>query len=171
VTRAFSRAFNDEHEKHYSLDSGVVIDSDIETKVSTIADAYHAAAEAGIEITSGTRTAAKQANAMYAKFQLGGDSEVALYVNATAAQEIYSVYSSGIAAGNSQAATVEAMATVINTQISAGTYISKHLKAGAVDVRSSNMSAQQKDHFRTAAESTATSVVLETNPPHWHLQF
>ncbi len=43
------------------------------------------AAEAGIEITSGTRTAAKQANAMYAKFQLGGDSEVALYVNATAA--------------------------------------------------------------------------------------
>lgn len=61
------------------------------------------------------------------------------------------------------------MKAVIDTQISKMAYISKHLKTGAIDVRSKNMTAAEKGHFKTAATGIAFKIILETTPPHFYL--
>lgn len=61
------------------------------------------------------------------------------------------------------------MKAVIDTQISKMIYISKHLKTGAVDVRSKNMTVAEKAHFKSAATGIAIKIILETTPPHFHL--
>lgn len=172
-TAAFQWAFNHGTAavKRYSVAAGVALTSDIEGSLSTIADAYYAATSSEIVVTSGTRTAESQAGAMYDKFQAGGEGEVNLYRDTDSAQEIYDVYKAAIDAGSDRATGVSQMTAKIQSQIDAGTFISKHLKSGAVDVRSRDMTDDQKKAFRTAAEATASSVLLETSPPHWHLQF
>ncbi len=59
----------------------------------------------------------------------------------------------------------------INEQIKKGKYISKHLKKGAVDVRSRDMTESDKTFFKKAAAGIALIVILEATPPHFHLQF
>lgn len=61
--------------------------------------------------------------------------------------------------------------TEIDGQIENGIYISMHLKKGAIDVRSRDMSIAQKEHFKAAAKEVAVAVILETTPPRFHLQF
>lgn len=46
----------------------------------------------------------------------------------------------------------------------------KNLKKGAVDVRSRDMTSSEKEAFKKAAKDVADSVILETIPPHFHLQ-
>ncbi|MGH2532328.1 MAG: hypothetical protein ACRDJW_08460 [Thermomicrobiales bacterium] len=156
--------------KHYTLQSGVTLSAAVEKKVAEIADDYYADRKKDIVVTSGTRTASSQASAMYTKLE-AGDDIVKLYKNKTAVKEIKKAYDDGKAAKKSRTEIVDAMTAVIETQIKAGTYISKHLRAGAVDVRSKDMTADDKKAFRKAAKGKATKVILETKPPHWHLQF
>ncbi len=63
------------------------------------------------------------------------------------------------------------MTNVIKAQMKKGKYISKHLNVGAVDVRSRDMSAKEKEAFKKSAKKHAKTVILEITPPHWHLQF
>lgn len=156
--------------KHYTLQSGVTLSAAVEKKVAEIADDYYADRKKDIVVTSGTRTASSQAGAMYTKLE-AGDDIVKLYVNKTAVKEIKKAYDDGKAAKKARADIVDDMTKVIEKQIKAGTYISKHLRVGAVDVRSKDMSADEKKAFRKAAKGKATKIILETKPPHWHLQF
>jgi hypothetical protein len=63
------------------------------------------------------------------------------------------------------------MEQVIAQQVANGQYISKHLISGAVDIRSKNMSPQDKKIFNAVAKTIAKTVKLETVNPHFHLQF
>lgn len=154
----------------YSLATGVTLPNDILSKVAQIATAYHTATQKTITVTSGTRSASSQARAMYDKLVLGDDI-VSLYANRTAVTAIKEAYDDGKTANKTESQIIADMTAVIEAQIESGVYISKHLVSGAVDVRSSDMSSTEKDAFRTAATGIATSVALETTPPHWHLQF
>ena len=58
----------------------------------------------------------------------------------------------------------------IDKQIGKGVYLSKHLKKGAVDVRIRDMTSSEKEAFKKAVKDVADSVILETIPPHFHLQ-
>ena len=157
-------------EKRYTAASGVVLPADIEEKFAKIADAYYAATSSDLYITSGTRTASSQASAMHTK--LAGGSTLSEYKNQTAAQAIKKAYDDGVAGKKGEDAIIADMTAVIQSQIDEGTYISKHLIAGAVDVRSKTMNDDQKQAFRDAVATVeGVSVLLETTPPHWHLQF
>jgi len=155
--------------EHYSLKSGVTLDAEIEKKVKKIADKYFNLTKKDIVITSGTRSSSSQASAMYGKTS-GGDKLV-VYKDQTSAKEILNAYDAGVKAKKSKAEIIADIKDEIDEQIKNGNYISKHLKKGAVDVRSRNMSESDKTNFKKAAAGVASTVILETTPPHFHLQF
>lgn len=155
--------------EHYTLKSGVSLDATIEAKVKKIADAYHKLTKKDIVVTSGTRTSSSQASAMYGKTS-GGD-KLTVYKDQTSAKSILNAYDAGVKAGKSKTEITADIKDEIDDQIKNGKYISKHLKKGAVDIRSRDMTAAEKTHFKTAAAGIATTVILETTPPHFHLQF
>lgn len=152
---------------HYTTKNGVVLAPAVAAAIGRVADEYFAATGKKLHITSGTRTPAEQASAMYEKLAEGGNFDD--YENQVAAGEIAAEYD----ATQPKASVVAAMTAVIDTQIANGVYISKHLLAGAVDVRITDMTADQKDAFKeaVAAEGSFRSPPLEEKkPPHWHLQ-
>ena len=155
--------------ENYSLKKGVSLTATIKLKVKKIADKYHTATTKTIVVTSGTRTSLSQATAMYGK--LAGGDQLTVYKNQTAAKEIKKAYQDGVKAKKSKADIIDDMKAVIDGQIKKRVYISKHLKSGAVDIRSKDMTFKEKDEFKKAAKGTAVSVILETTPPHFHLQF
>ncbi len=153
--------------EHYTLKAGVVLSITIKAKVKKIADKYYALTKKDIVVTSGARSSQSQASAMYGK--LSGGDQLTVYSNQTAAKEIKKSYTDAVAAKKSKADTIAAMKAVIDTQISKMIYISKHLKTGAVDVRSKNMTVAEKAHLKSAATGIAIKIILETTPPHFHL--
>lgn len=154
--------------EHYRLKAGVILSFDIKRKVKTIADKYYALTNKDIVVTSGTRTSQSQAEAMYAK--LAGGDKLTVYKNQSAAKEIKKAYDDGQVSKKSKAQIIKDIKTVIDKQISRNVYISKHLKKGAVDIRSRDMSASEKTNFKKSAKGIASIIILETVPPHFHLQ-
>jgi len=121
-----------------------------------------------LHVTSGTRTPDQQARAMYDKIRLG-QRLTRLYRDYDAASEIQTAYRRNRRQG--RAATVRAMAAVIRTQMGRGCYISRHLYASAVDVRSRNLSRRNRRVFRSVVQSVGGVQLLEEGtPPHFHLQ-
>lgn len=155
--------------ENYTLKPGVTLSSEIEAKVKQISDRYNALTGRTVVVTSGTRTARSQASAMYGK--LAGGDDLSIYKNQTAAQEIRQAYDDGVVAGRTQDEVIEGMEKVIEAQISQQVYISMHLRQGAVDIRSRDMSNTEKEKFIQAATGIASSIILESTPPHFHLQF
>ncbi len=139
-------------------------------RVTAIDDAYARRAGKHLTVTSGTRDATRQAKAMYKMLHLGGDP-VRLYRNKEAAREVKQAYEAGRAAGKSPDDVVTSMYNVLQAQIARGVYISAHLRAGAVDIRSRDMSAADRKAFLSATSEVGGIRLLEENtPPHFHLQ-
>jgi hypothetical protein len=139
-------------------------------KVDAIDAAYARRTGKHVTVTSGTRDAVRQAKAMYKMLRLGGDP-MRLYRNKEAAREIKAAYDRARAAGKAQDDVVGAMYSVLQGQIARGVYISAHLRAGAVDIRSRDMSPSDKRAFAAAvAEAKSVSLLEESTPPHFHLQ-
>lgn len=154
---------------NYFIKAGVSLTSDVKTKVGTIADVYHKATSKKFTVTSGTRSAQSQASAMYTK--LAGGDALTIYKDQVSAKAIKAAYDTAVAGKKTKVETIAAIKKVIADQITKKVYISKHLKSGAVDVRSTDMTKTDKAAFKKAANVTATTVILETTPPHWHVQF
>lgn len=155
--------------EHYKLKAGVSLDVEIEKKVKMIADRYYQLTNKDIVVTSGTRESSSQASAMYGKAS-GGD-KLTLYKDQASAKKILNAYDAGIKDKKSRAEIIADIKDEIDEQIKKGKYISKHLKKGAVDVRSRDMTESDKTNFKKAAAGIATTVILESTPPHFHLQF
>lgn len=155
--------------KHYVLKSGVKLDSSIEAKVGKIADKYYKAVTKDLTVTSGTRDGASQAVAMFGKMK-GGD-KLAIYKDKKSAKAILDIYEAGVKAKDTDAKIKKAITAVIVAQIKKKIYISKHLRKGAVDIRSKDMNAKEKKAFPDAAKGISKKTILEKTPPHWHLQF
>lgn len=154
--------------EHYSLLDNVILSPEIRAKVKRLADRFHAATQKDILITSGFRTSQSQAVAMYDKLAAGDD--FAVYKNQAAAQTIRRCYTQGLKASKSRDAIITEIKAEIDQQISENVYISQHLRYGAVDIRSRDMSDDEKQIFIAIAEQVAESVILETTPPHFHVQ-
>jgi hypothetical protein len=154
--------------RHYTLEPGVVVGPEMEAVLARIADAFHRRTGRGIVITSGTRTSREQAAAMFDKLRLG-QRLTGLYQDFDAAAEIQSAYRANQRRG--RAACVAAMARVIEAQVRRGRYISRHLRASAVDVRSRDMSRRERRIFEeVVATFREVSLLTEGRPPHFHLQ-
>jgi hypothetical protein len=154
----------------YAVLPDVTLSDPVAAKVAQIDGAYARRTGKHLTVTSGTRDAARQAKAMYKVLELGGDI-VRLYRNKEAAREIKEAYDAARSAGKPADNVVGAMYRVIRDQIARGLYISAHLRAGAVDIRSRDMSAADKKAFAAAAaEAGRVRLLEETTPPHYHLQ-
>jgi len=157
--------------RYHQLQEGVVLAAEIEVRLARIARHYYRETGRTITVTSGTRGPLSQADAMYGKMRAGANI-VALYAQRDAARSLRTIYRKGRHAGRSREEIVEEMAVLIRGLMDEGIYISKHLIAGAVDVRFCDMSRRQKTAFR-AADKTDPGVrcLLERRPPHFHLSF
>jgi hypothetical protein len=155
--------------KHYSLkDSSIVLTATVETKIGEIADKYYDKNKKDLVVTSGTRTAAEQASAMYTKLE-GGDT-LSVYANKTAVADIKKAYDDAKTAKKSKDEIIAAMKDVIQGQVDKKIYISDHLKEGAVDIRNNDMSADDKKKFVEASKEAGITPLEETIPPHFHLE-
>lgn len=155
---------------HYTLaEPGIVLGGIVQSKVGEIANCYFGKTGKDLVLTSGTRSEEAQAEAMFNKLNLG--DPLAEYVNQKAAGEVKEAYEKGVMANKTPAEIIGDMAAVIEVQTAAGTYLSRHLQAGAVDFRSRDMTDADKTAFRTCAAASANVRVLEEGtPPHFHLQ-
>jgi hypothetical protein len=154
----------------YKLLPDVTLADAVAERVDDIDAAYAKRSGKHLTVTSGTRDASRQAKAMYKMLRLGGDP-VRLYRNKEAAREIKQAYESGRAARKPEDDVVAAMYDVLRAQIARGVYISAHLRAGAVDIRSRDMSAADRKAFLAAvSEVSGVSLLEESTPPHFHLQ-
>jgi hypothetical protein len=122
-------------------------------------------------ITSGTRTAQQQASAMFIKLHDEKENITRLYKRKAAVKQIVNKYQELLGHNKTKAEIIAGMAQVITSQISQGIYISRHLIAGAVDIRSRNLTLLQKKHMINIARRYAVKILDETKPPHFHLEF
>jgi hypothetical protein len=155
-------------DRPYGVEEGVRVGAGIADLLHRIAGEFHRRTGRGIVVTSGTRSAEEQADAMYEKIRLG-QRLTSLYRDTAAATEIQSAYRTNRRAGRN--ACVRAMAAVINAQVGRGLFISRHLSSGAVDVRSRDMSRRERRIFASiVAQYPAIELLDEGVPPHFHLE-
>jgi hypothetical protein len=154
--------------RHYEVQPDILITPASEEVVNRIGNAFHKKTGLGVTVTSGTRTPRRQADAMLTKAQVGGNLR-AEYRNKEAVDEIIAARKS--AQGKPRAEVVNAMAAAIEKQMARGVYISNHLKSGAVDLKTNNLSAKNKAKLIETARSVpgVTRVLDESKPPHLHL--
>lgn len=154
----------------YATLSDVELTDRVAARVARIDDAFARRTRKHLTVTSGTRDAAHQARAMFKMLRLGADI-LRLYRNREAAREIKDAFDAGRAASKPADEIVAAMYAVIRAQLDRGVYISAHLRAGAVDIRSRDMSPADRKAFAAAvAEVGGVYMLEESTPPHFHLQ-
>ncbi|NUP07733.1 MAG: hypothetical protein HOW73_16925 [Polyangiaceae bacterium] len=147
----------------------VSLSSKVEDKLHAIAHRYSKKTGKSFVVTSGTRDPDNQAELIYSKLTAGEDI-LKLYKDKSAVAELVRVYDQAREKKQTRASAVAAIAAAIRAQMKRGIFISAHLKAGAADVRSSTMSPTEKRTFAEIANDVGWDVMLESTPPHFHLQ-
>jgi hypothetical protein len=159
--------------KYYQLkDNHITIGQLVIPKLKDLATQFYYCSNGIVPVvTSGSRTAHQQAAAMYVKLHDEKENIVKLYKNRSAVKQIASKYQELLGRDKTRAEIIAGMEQVISAQVSQGIYISRHLIAGAVDIRSRNLSLAQKKHMINIAKRYKVHILDETKPPHLHLEF
>lgn len=121
-----------------------------------------------LTVSSGKRSAQKQAKAMFDKFILG--DKPSLYRNQTAYLQIRREFEKPDS-GRSREQIENAMAVIIERQMSEGIYISQHLTDTAADVSLRGLSESTVRKIVELAKKLGGRAIVEKKPPHIHLQF
>lgn len=140
-------------------------------RLERIASRYYKATKKRLVVTGGSRTPVRQAQLMYDKL-VHGDDIVALYENKAAATEVRNAYRDAVAKRLKRKATIRAMREVIEAQMTRNVFVSKHLKANAVDVRSWNMKGRLEQALKDAVKAEAGVTMMDERDgaePHFHL--
>ncbi len=155
-------------ETAYTCEPHVVLGPEMARTMDRIADEFHRRTGQRLHVTSGTRSPREQADAMFEKLARG-QRLTSLYRDFEAASEIQEAYRRHRRSG--RRAAVRAMAGVIRAQMGRGCFISRHLTANAVDVRSRNLSRRDQQVFRDVVNAVGGVELLQEGvPPHFHLQ-
>jgi hypothetical protein len=139
-------------------------------RLERIAARFHKVTKRRLVITGGSRTPTRQAELMHEKLEHGDDLLV-LYEKASAV-EVRAAYREGVKRHFTKARQITAIRDVILGQIKRGIYISRHLQAGAADVRSINMTPARVQAFRAAVAAEPGVVLLDERDAaeqHFHL--
>jgi len=155
---------------HFQSLPDVTLSSKVEEKLNAIAKTYEKRTGRTFVVTSGTRDADSQAEAVYDKLA-EGDDILKLYRDKAAAHELKRIYESLRAANKPRNVIIAVMGGAIRGQMKRGIFISAHLKAGAADVRNSTMSQAERRAFLDATRGVGGMRLIEESvPPHFHLQ-
>lgn len=160
------------HQKRSKFESlrDVTLSPKVEEKLSAIGEKYQRRTGKTFIVTSGIRDPDSQAELIFRKLALGEDL-LKLYKDKSAVLELKEVFDEGRRAKRPRATIVTQLATMIRAQMKRGIYISAHLKAGAADIRSTSMTPSDKRAFIEAARDVGGfDIMLESTPPHFHLQ-
>ncbi len=156
--------------RYHDRQEGVVVPEALEARLEAVARALFRATGRRLLVTSGTRSAERQAAAMYVKARLG--SNLRRVYRSDLAAPIVRAYRRGRKNKATKAEIVAEMAAVIEAQMARGLYISRHLRAGAIDVRSRGLSRNERQALRAAIRADGGIRLLEEGrPPHFHLEF
>jgi hypothetical protein len=109
-----------------------------------------------IIVTSGTRTPQAQARAMFDKIELGDDL-LKIYADDVFAQSIIDAYPN-----------IE-QATEIVEQYARSGRGSDHLTGNAVDIRTRDLTEDQKNTMVAVVQEMGNFALLEATPPHLHI--
>ena len=155
---------------HFKLKNDtVVLPNDLRKVVGAVADKYFARTKKGFVVTSGLRTPASQAAAMYAKLAKG--DTLAIYKDQRSAGEVGDAFRAGRASGLLREAIIASLVKVIRRQVTEGRFLSLHLTGRAADVRSVDMTPGEQDAFKQAViQVVGTPPIFEDKPPHFHFQ-
>lgn len=151
----------------YRVNPDVVMTAALHGFMKKLAAAYHPRTKHVLTVTSGVRTAARQASAMDFKLQRGDDL-LSLYKNKAAVREVIEAFQMARKARKGASARQSAIAGVIQAQVARGVYLSSHLTSRALDIRIIDMDAKKRAVFREEAGKLARRVVEEGD--HWHLE-
>ena len=147
------------------------LDDTSRERLDRIAQRYFEATRRRLVVTGGTRTPERQAELMLEKLAHGEDI-VALYENKAAVTEIRDVYRDSAGVRQPKRQLIHAMRDLITAQMHRGIYVSRHLKAGAADVRSRDLKAPQEAAFRRAVADEPGVILIDERAsaePHLHL--
>lgn len=139
-------------------------------RLERIAARFHKVTKRRLVITGGSRTPTRQAELMHEKLE-HNDDLLALYEK-VAATEVRTAYREGVKRHFTKARQITAIRDVILGQIKRGIYISRHLQAGAADVRSINMTPARVQAFRAAVAAEPGVILLDERDAaeqHFHL--
>lgn len=165
-----------EESPYYTIDEGIVLDKEAIAILDKIGPLFYEKTNTKFNVNSGTRTAYRQAAAMY--FKYGKDKTFSEYRNRSAINEILEAIKKAQKDGKNKDGIIQAMTDVIQSQINRKIYISSHLKAGGIDiavVASAGVPAMSKQNkkimIEIAKKVTGGDAFEETNPPHIHIQY
>lgn len=113
-----------------------------------------------IVITSGVRTTAEQAAAMRTKVQLGGAAELRATYRGATIEEV-------IAGGIDSTAAIQ---RTLDTQVGRGVFLSRHMRADALDFRSTGYPAADLARLQAVCRELGADTLLETTPAHLHVE-
>lgn len=122
---------------------------------------WQAATGRTLFVTSGVRSAREQARAMLTKLRAGGRSQLSIYRNRAAADEVGDAWERG---GGE-----EELTAVIQGQVDRGVLLSAHLGGRAVDLRTRDLSPADRQQLQRLAAEHGRSL-YESTPPHLHLE-
>jgi len=122
---------------------GVKLPPEVERCLARLASRFYRRTGQPLVITSGTRSAEAQAEAMYAKL-IRRRNLFRLYSRTALLREVVRAYRRARRKRLSHRDARAALARVIRSQVQQGEYLSAHLRNGAVDIRSYDMSRPQR---------------------------
>lgn len=157
---------------HCQINPWVRMPERVRPKLASIAADFHERTGKQLRVTSGTRTPEEQAWLMYRKMRSGANI-VRIYKATKSAQAIRRAYRRGRSEGLSEDAIIAKMTAVIARQVNRGAYISRHLRAGAVDIGARGMSSEHRAILKRIIRRHRVHVLDETKTrwPHFHLAF
>lgn len=156
----------------YTTLADVEIPATVRPRLQELAAAFQRKTGKALVITDGTRDPAVQAGLMLRNLERGDDI-VRGYANKSAARAVRDAYARARRDRLPAPEVLAAITAVIRAQVAAGDYVSKHLREGAVDVRTYDLSRAELAALRRLALAMDIEVVDETRTatPHFHLNF
>ena len=124
-------------------------------------------------VTSGERSAAAQASALYTKRSFNKCSSAISTIPASSdpCYAIYALYSNKtlIMEVLKVANSVASMQAVYQAQMDRGEFSSGHMSGLGVDLRTSNLTTTQRNYVIKQAKTLGASAIYENDPPHIHI--
>lgn len=158
--------------EHFTIkDDSIVVPSCVRGLLAKIAADFHGATGQGLVVTDGTRSVERQAQMLFHKLS-DGENIVRLYAAKALAREVTVAYRK-IPADERERRGEAVIQKVLEQQVAAGKYISKHLRKGALDLRTRDFSKEQLAALKAAIKAHGVQLVDETRTkrPHYHLNF
>ncbi len=154
---------------NFRLLPGVKLNRFLHRTMNRIGSDFHSLTSRTICVTDGLRSPLQQARLLLAKLKSG--SELKIYRNRQAADQIRAAYFAVVISEAGEEDTVTTIAEVIESQLSEGIFLSKHLLGSAVDIRSRDLSSREKRLLCEVAKPHVSRIIEEAQPPHFHLEF